>query len=188
VVQTGAVSGITWSRQESAAGDVVSTSQVTMSVPSTYFVTGKLHVAFSFDLSDSLYRKSGGIDDLIMIAQGVCNDAGKAAAKDGDQQHNEHHFRLDNLNSGRSKIASASNKIAAEPSLDGSEEDGGPHCRAEDFPCEGGERAFICHYAFSTGYRTYCVKEEDSIVVAAFPDTDYCGPCVGFANFANPNN
>ena len=55
-------------------------------------------------------------------------------------------------------------------------------CVSEDYPCgEDGSRVNVCHYSARDGYKTFCVPEADSDVLA-FYKKDYCGPCVrGFA-------
>lgn len=53
-----------------------------------------------------------------------------------------------------------------------------PYCVSEDFPCEGEEEnmVYVCHYSTRSGYRTFCVPEEDSDLLRFYPN-DYCGQC-----------
>lgn len=68
-------------------------------------------------------------------------------------------------------ITSAADK----PSADGKD---GHFCVSEDYPCgEDGTRVNVCHYSARDGYKTFCVPEADSDVLA-FYKKDYCGPCV----------
>jgi len=63
-----------------------------------------------------------------------------------------------------------------EPSADGKD---GHFCVSEDYPCgEDNDRVHVCHYSARDGYKTFCVPESDSDVLA-FYKKDYCGPCVG---------
>jgi hypothetical protein len=65
---------------------------------------------------------------------------------------------------------------ANEPSVDAKD---GHFCVSEDFPCgEDSDRVFVCHYSARDGYKTFCVPEADSDVLAFYPK-DYCGPCIG---------
>jgi hypothetical protein len=61
----------------------------------------------------------------------------------------------------------------------------GHFCVSEDYPCgEDGSRVNVCHYSARDGYKTFCVPESDSDVLA-FYKKDYCGPCVrGFGETA----
>jgi len=61
----------------------------------------------------------------------------------------------------------------------------GHFCVSEDYPCgEDGSRVNVCHYSARDGYKTFCVPEADSDVLA-FYKKDYCGPCVrGFGETA----
>jgi hypothetical protein len=146
--QSGSVAGIFWTR----SNDDGHTDQVSISVPSAYFLSGHLTLGFSFVLSgDDMSIKSGGIDNVVITVKGVCEGQG---------------FAVSSLN-------------AAEPGLDGDDDDAGHHCRSEDFPCEDGDdMVYVCHYSVFKGYTTYCVKEADSDIVRFYPN-DYCGPCVG---------
>jgi len=61
------------------------------------------------------------------------------------------------------------------PSADGKD---GHFCVSEDYPCgDDGTRVNVCHYSARDGYKTFCVPEADSDVLA-FYKKDYCGPCV----------
>jgi len=63
-----------------------------------------------------------------------------------------------------------------EPSADGKD---GHFCVSEDYPCgEDNDHVNVCHYSARDGYKTFCVPEADSDVLA-FYKKDYCGPCVG---------
>jgi hypothetical protein len=65
---------------------------------------------------------------------------------------------------------------ANEPSADAKD---GHFCVSEDYPCgEDSDRVFVCHYSARDGYKTFCVPEGDSDVLAFYPK-DYCGPCIG---------
>ena len=69
----------------------------------------------------------------------------------------------------------ASPFAADKPSTDDKE---GHFCVSEDYPCgEDGSRVNVCHYSARDGYKTFCVPEADSDVLA-FYKKDYCGPCV----------
>jgi len=64
----------------------------------------------------------------------------------------------------------------SEPSADAKD---GHFCVTEDYPCgENNDRVHVCHYSARDGYKTFCVPEADSDVLA-FYKKDYCGPCVG---------
>jgi hypothetical protein len=55
----------------------------------------------------------------------------------------------------------------------------GHFCVSEDYPCgEESDRVFVCHYSARDGYKTFCVPEVDSDVLAFYPK-DYCGSCIG---------
>jgi len=63
-----------------------------------------------------------------------------------------------------------------EPSSD---EKDGHFCVSEDYPCgDKYDHVYVCHYSARDGYKTFCVPESDSDVLA-FYKKDYCGPCVG---------
>jgi len=70
-----------------------------------------------------------------------------------------------------SQTATATSSI-----LDGKD---GHFCVSEDYPCgDDNDRVHVCHYSARDGYKTFCVPEADSDVLA-FYKKDYCGPCVG---------
>jgi hypothetical protein len=70
----------------------------------------------------------------------------------------------------------APTKVVSEPSADGKD---GHFCVADDYPCgEDSDQVHVCHYSARDGYKTFCVPEPDSDVLAFYPK-DYCGPCVG---------
>lgn len=70
---------------------------------------------------------------------------------------------------------SSSTSTTDKPSSDGKD---GHFCVSEDYPCgEDGTRVNVCHYSARDGYKTFCVPEADSDVLA-FYKKDYCGPCV----------
>jgi len=74
------------------------------------------------------------------------------------------------------KISDSSTANMDEPSADGKD---GHFCVSEDYPCgEDNDRVHVCHYSARDGYKTFCVPEIDSDVLA-FYKKDYCGPCVG---------
>jgi len=152
--KSGSVSGISWSRRR--FDGVVKSHQVSITVPSASFLSGRLNLNFVFNLSDFISRKSGGIDDLVINAHGLCEGGAKDTAT---------HFGMAAFSAG-------------EPSLDGNDEDEGPYCRAEDYPCNGGDMVYVCHYSVFKGYSSYCVKEADTDIIRFYPN-DYCGPCVG---------
>jgi len=63
-----------------------------------------------------------------------------------------------------------------EPLFDDAE---GHFCVSEDYPCGGKkDHVHVCHYSARDGYKTFCVPESDSDVLA-FYKKDYCGPCIG---------
>jgi len=67
------------------------------------------------------------------------------------------------------------NASAEKPTTDDND---GHFCVSEDYPCgEDGTRVNVCHYSARDGYKTFCVPEADSDVLA-FYKKDYCGPCV----------
>jgi hypothetical protein len=67
-------------------------------------------------------------------------------------------------------------KVASEPSTDGND---GHFCVSVDYPCgDNDDHVHVCHYSARDGYKTFCVPEPDSDVLAFYPK-DYCGPCVG---------
>jgi hypothetical protein len=68
------------------------------------------------------------------------------------------------------------NAGAAEPSTDGKD---GHFCVSVDYPCgDKPDHVHVCHYSARDGYKTYCVPEPDSDVLAFYPK-DYCGACIG---------
>ena len=74
------------------------------------------------------------------------------------------------------RVATPEQIAVNEPSADGKD---GHFCVSEDYPCGDDEdRVFVCHYSARDGYKTFCVPEPDSDVLAFYPK-DYCGPCVG---------
>merc|ERR1711897_117703 len=86
----------------------------------------------------------------------------------------------DSVSNNRHKKASTPSVSTNEkPSADGKD---GHFCVSEDYPCgEDGTRVNVCHYSARDGYKTFCVPEADSDVLA-FYKKDYCGPCVrGFS-------
>jgi len=155
--QGGSVDGVSWSSTPSGN---FKGRQVSLSVPASHFMSGKMTMAFSFALSDSISIKSGGIDDLVITANGLCNMH--------PHDHPSAQFGMANFNKDN----------AGEPSMDGNDGSGAPYCSAQDFPCEGGEKVYVCHYSVFKGYTTFCVKETDAHIIRFYPN-DYCGPCVG---------
>jgi hypothetical protein len=66
--------------------------------------------------------------------------------------------------------------VASDPNGDAKD---GHFCVSVDYPCgENGDNVHVCHYSARDGYKTFCVPEPDSDVLAFYPK-DYCGPCVG---------
>jgi hypothetical protein len=64
---------------------------------------------------------------------------------------------------------------AGKPDTDGKDSH---FCVSEDYPCgEDGTHVNVCHYSARDGYKTFCVPEADSDVLA-FYKKDYCGPCI----------
>ncbi|KAL3923984.1 MAG: hypothetical protein SGILL_001322 [Bacillariaceae sp.] len=58
-------------------------------------------------------------------------------------------------------------KIAAEPSGDAKD---GHFCVSVDYPCgDNQEHVNVCHYSARDGYKTFCVPEPDSDVLAFYP-------------------
>jgi len=53
-----------------------------------------------------------------------------------------------------------------------------PYCVAKDFPCEGKNMVYICHYSPYQGYETLCVHESKTDILAYY-ENDYCGHCEG---------
>jgi len=75
----------------------------------------------------------------------------------------------------KKKESTSSVTTSVKPSADGKD---GHFCVSEDYPCgEDGTRVNVCHYSARDGYKTFCVPEADSDVLA-FYKKDYCGPCV----------
>jgi hypothetical protein len=76
-----------------------------------------------------------------------------------------------------SQTATAASSKDNEPSTDAKD---GHFCVSEDYPCseEDPSKVYVCHYSARDGYKTFCVPEPDSDVLAFYPK-DYCGPCVG---------
>ena len=72
------------------------------------------------------------------------------------------------------------NEAANKASEAGGDASDGHFCVAEDYPCseEDPSKVYVCHYSARDGYKTFCVPEPDSDVLAFYPK-DYCGPCVG---------
>ena len=55
----------------------------------------------------------------------------------------------------------------------------GHFCLSEDYPCgKDNDHVHVCHFSAHGGYKTFCVPEADTDVIA-FYKNDYCGPCVG---------
>ena len=76
----------------------------------------------------------------------------------------------------KKKAPASPTATANEPSADGKD---GHFCVSEDYPCgEDNDHVHVCHYSSRDGYKTFCVPETDSDVLA-FYKKDYCGPCVG---------
>jgi hypothetical protein len=76
------------------------------------------------------------------------------------------------------KLAAVNESQAAanEPSVDAKD---GHFCVSDDYPCgENSDSVYVCHYSARDGYKTFCVPEPDSDVLAFYPK-DYCGPCIG---------
>ena len=159
-VNKGTTEGIKWSRAVDIADSNV--HHIDLEFSREYYVSGELSLAFEVALKESIAKKSAGVDNLVITALGV-NSCGDATA---DVLSSASGFKLSSLN-------------AAEPEVDGDDEDGRGYCRSEDFPC-GKEEGMVnvCHYSITSGYQTYCLKEQDSDLVRTYPD-DYCGPCTG---------
>ena len=70
--------------------------------------------------------------------------------------------------------------VVNEPPAATTNEEDGPYCVSEDFPCEGesDDMVFVCHYSARQGYQTFCIPESDSDILRFYPN-DYCGPCAG---------
>ena len=174
--------GIEWSRIASTSGvnlgflphhDVK--YAVELQVPSKVFPAGKLEMAFVANTSNSIDKQSAGIDDFKLTVQYDCS-ARRIL-------ENSHGFGISNLQTISEPMPGA-DATPSEPKLDHHD---GPHCSATDFPCDGGTKAFICHYSVFKGYSTYCVSEEDTDVIHFYPN-DYCGSCVGGYGGGNANS
>jgi hypothetical protein len=174
---------ISWSRKVRPTDQMI-LHDVSLSIPGEYFRSGELNVAFLFNLSDSISSVSGGIDDVILNAHSNC----KYGAQKPTHQSLEPHNLITGDGGNQRLIGSTRGETtAATESVVGQlEENDGPHCSADDFPCNGGAKAYICHYSVFKGYSTYCVSEEDTDVIRFYPN-DYCGPCIGGYGWHQPN-
>jgi len=155
----GSSQDITWSR---TAVDSDNHHRISLEITREYYLTGKLTLAFEVATRESIARKSAGVDNLIITARGVdsCGDAPAELLASASG------FRVGSM-------------TAAEPDMDGEDEEGRGYCRSEDFPCGDQDgMVYVCHYSITSGYQTFCLKESDSDLVRTYPD-DYCGPCVG---------
>ena len=133
-----------------------------MEIAREFYLSGELSLAFEVETKVPIAKKSFGVDNLVITALGV-NACGATPA---DVLSSASGFKVNSLN-------------AAKPQVDADDEDGRGYCRSEDFPC-GKEEGMVnvCHYSITSGYQTYCLKEQDSDLVRTYPD-DYCGPCTG---------
>jgi hypothetical protein len=70
--------------------------------------------------------------------------------------------------------ATVTRRNTDEPSVEGVN-DGDFYCSAEDFPCSEG--VYVCLYSSFRGYKTLCVAESKSDILAYY-DQGYCGQCI----------
>jgi len=166
----GNLDGIVWSRAVDQAD--ANHHHIELVVTREYYSTGELSLAFEVAMKVAINKKSAGVDNLVIMARGVNSCEGATAQTLSSASG----FKVSSLN-------------AAEPDINGDDEDGRGYCRSEDFPCgEDAGMVNVCHYSITSGYQTYCLKEQDSDLVRTYPD-DYCGPCTGgYGSTMNKNN
>lgn len=135
-----------------------------------YYSSGTLTVEFSCVFNHEISNESFGVSDFKATAIGSCS-AGSGRRRDlltsvhrqgGLQSFIQHH---------------EDDEVVGEPDMNGDDGEG-PYCLAEDFPCNGGDMVYVCHYSTRRGYQTFCIPESDSDILR-FYSKDYCGPCVG---------
>jgi hypothetical protein len=170
-IEEGRKGGIMWSRHSVVpARNVAFNSRfkdqihkVDMTIPANYFSEGELEFAVRVTMNNGVDDASAGIDNLKVTAHGVCVEGSdRLLGQDEDERD--------------SIINYPSSHVASEPQWDGDDE--GPYCSSKDFPCNGENNVYICHYNPHLGYQTFCVPEEESDIVKFYANS-YCGPCVG---------
>jgi len=192
--EAGTVNEISWARTTTSSGVVLgflsdqpdTTYHVTVDVPLSKLPGGLLEVSVSTSTSRNIDEQSVGIDNFKLSGAYGCDAGGRrlempsSAGKD-EHDPSAHHFGMENFNSGNTygnALGKANDDGKAGLDSSDEDEDDGPHCLAKDFPCDGGNKVYICHYSVFKGYNTYCVEEDDSDVIKFYPN-DYCGSCVG---------
>merc|ERR1712150_137781 len=150
-------------------------------------------IGFEFSMTDSVDEMSAGIDNLHLTAYGLCSSRRTMVVKSSATEGKvglAGGFGIGTATSataataaqaggsgdGRDNLLRAG--VANEPDAYGDDGNDGPYCVAEDFPCNGGDMVYVCHYSGRRGYQTFCIPENDSDILRFYPK-DYCGPCVG---------
>lgn len=153
---------------------------VLITVPNKFFQEGtvKFEILLSLNQDTSNFKKSFGIDEFIMQAQGACERRLLTAdVATIDASYGEEKLELADVDKLLSEQESKQTKNKVKFSDVDAEE--GPYCLAKDFPCDGGgNMVYACHYSGRQGYQTFCIPENDSEILR-FYAKDYCGPCVG---------
>ena len=135
--------------------------------PEHYSNSGSLTVEFNANFIEDIDNESFGISNFKVTAIGSCGSRRRDLLTSTQRQGGLKSFIQHHEDEG----------AVGEPDMNGDDGDG-PYCLAEDFPCNGGDMVYVCHYSTRRGYQTFCMPEGDSDVLR-FYSKDYCGPCVG---------
>eukprot|EP00797_Seminavis_robusta_P002587 Sro115_g056740.2 (589) ;mRNA; f:44859-46625 len=170
---SGSVKSISWTRAVDPTDSNL--HHVTMDIASLYFPSGELSVGFHIMTTDSIAKKSVGVDNLIITARAV-----HTTASDQERKKTNEQATTTTKKESTSYSHYQAPTTKQEPVKQRPVRNHGGVCYSEDFPC-GGDKpgmVYICHYSIKKGYQTYCLNEEDTDIVRSYAD-DYCGPCVG---------
>jgi hypothetical protein len=150
--------------------------KVEMRIPPSYYSNGSLEIEMRATMDDVIENESAGIDNLKVMAHGLCSTSTPLNTGSTISQHGQDGpDRLLEGNQSKAKQLSMNDNAAHS---DWSNDEGTPFCNSEDYPCTGQNTVYICHYNPHIGYQTFCVPEEESDIVKFYANS-YCGPCVG---------
>jgi len=136
--------------------------------PALYVKLGKVTVGFHAIFGSGINDVSFGVSNFKITAIGSCALYRRDLLTSTQQQQQQQ----------EGVVSPIQNVVAGEPDMNGDDGEEGSYCLAEDFPCNGGDMVYVCHYSTRHGYQTFCIPESDSEILR-FYSKDYCGPCVG---------
>merc|ERR1712176_855905 len=137
--------------------------------PALYAESGRVTVGFHAIFGSGINHASFGVSNFKITAIGSCALYRRDLLASTAQQQQQPQEGV---------VPPVQDAVPGEPDMNGDDGGEGSYCSAEDFPCNGGDMVYVCHYSTRHGYQTFCIPESDSEILQ-FYSKDYCGPCVG---------